>query len=341
MGYRTEFFATHLAMNPGLLSLTLLNYPGHQEQCTYYYTLLVRPVALEALESLRMLIVDVNDLKIDHEIACMVRASPMLRELNISLRETRTLERVEKTLEIWHGRIGSLQLTLLERGVDGRGRSVCQAIVRGGLDRYLGGASVGLQGSNALRANSQEWRKGAPANIEFMQWSSDHVSAPLADTTAVLLDMGTEYNPSVLTSLVLDISNLSQDGWASVQNILQRSMLGNLHIVCTTFDLSLNDFVRQVLLSVQWSALQSLVVSGEAVNKWIQLLATISNDKATMITPGLQLQCFRVQGSGKQLVRLSHSSVLFVHQLVYLNPAIELILENACLQDDRDTDLLR
>ncbi|KAF9324897.1 hypothetical protein BG006_000140, partial [Podila minutissima] len=48
-------------------------------------------VTLEALESLRMLIVDVTDVKIDQDIACMVQASPMLQELNISQREVEPL----------------------------------------------------------------------------------------------------------------------------------------------------------------------------------------------------------------------------------------------------------
>ncbi|KAF9292959.1 hypothetical protein BGZ74_011907, partial [Mortierella antarctica] len=168
-------------------------------------------MASEALESLRVLIVDVDDVNIDQDIACMVQASPMLQELNISLRESGALERVEKTLEIWHGRNGPFQLTLLERDIEGRGRLVCQVVVRGDLDRNLEGSSAHHQGSNALAESSQERRQGVLANIEFWQWNSDHVSVPLADRTAVLLDMATEFNPWVLTSFVLDISNLSQE----------------------------------------------------------------------------------------------------------------------------------
>lgn len=87
--------------------------------------------------------------------------------------------------------------------------------------------------------------------------------------------------------------------------------------------------------------LQSLVLSGSAINEWIQLLATTYGDDDTRsnFPFHLRLQCFRIQGSGKKLVRLSHSSVLFIHELAYWNPSMDLVLENTFLQDKSDANL--
>lgn len=141
-----------------------------------------------------------------------------------------------------------------------------------------------------------------PAKVEFLQWNSDHILAPLTDLSAALLDSATGQFPPVLTSFTLNISLLSQEGLHYVQNILQRSILRHLLICCIAFDPDLTDFVRRILLSIQWHILQSLVLYGPAVNKWIQLLATLrSNDAATDISLfDFQLQCIRIQGLDKK-----------------------------------------
>lgn len=299
-------------------------------------TVFVKPVVLEALDSLQTLTVDVGDFDTDQVVTRVVQASPQLQNLLISLHESRVLERVEKTLAMWRCRSSSLQLTLLERDNNGRGEVVAQALIRGHAKSYPGKDNADLQGCNTHSTRSHEWNQGMPATAEFLGWNCDHVSAPLVDLTVALLDMATEQHPSVLTSFVLGISNLSQEGLSHVQNILQRSMLSQLQICCTAFDSSLTDFVCQVLLVVQWSTLQSLILSGAAVNEWIRYLATATGISLL----DLQLQSFRIQGTGKQCVCLTHSSVLFVHQLKSLNPLMKVVLESVCLRDDRDSDLI-
>lgn len=289
-------------------------------------------VAPDALESLSTLKVDVDNLNIDQEVTCIVQASPRLQKLDISLQEDHILERIERTLDIWQGRSNPLQLTLLERESDGRGHIIAKALVYGHTCGSLRGSAARLNAFDVKTSGSQAWKRSTREKIEFLQWNSDHVSTPLNDQATALLDMATKQHPSVLTSFVLDISNLSLNGLSHIQNILQRSMLRCLHICCTTFDPSITECVRQVLLSVQWSTLQSLILSGASVNEWIRLLVTITGISLL----DLQLQNVRIQGSGRQLVSLTHSSALFVHQLKYSNPSMEVISENVCLQDDRD-----
>ncbi|KAG0032689.1 hypothetical protein BGZ82_006437, partial [Podila clonocystis] len=292
-------------------------------------------VVLEALESLHTLTVDVGDLDTDQVVFRVVQASQQLQNLLISLPESRALESVKKTFEIWQGQSSSLQLTLLERDNNGLGHVVAQARIRGDANSCVAGDNADLQGCNTYSTRSHNRKQGSHAKAEFLQWSCDHIVTPLVDLTIALLDMATERHLSVLTSLVLDISSLSQVGLSHVQNILQRSMLGHIQICCTVFDPSLTDFVRQIVLAVQWGTLQSLILSGAAVNEWIRLLTTTG---ISMLD--LQLQSFRIQGSGRQAVCLAHSSVLFVLQLMYSNPMMMVVLESVSLQDNRDLDLV-
>ncbi|KAG0326884.1 hypothetical protein BG000_001210, partial [Podila horticola] len=295
------------------------------------------PVVLESLESLHTLTVDVGDHDADQAVFRVVQASPQLQDLLISLQERRALECLVKTLEMWWDRFSPLQLTLLERDNSGRGHVVAQVLFRGHMSSCLGSDNVDLQGCNTHSTRSHELKQGTSAKTEFLQWNCDHVSAPLVDLTIALLDMATERHFSALNSFVLDISKLSQESLSHVQNILRRSMLSHLQICCTTLDLSLADFVRQVLLVVQWSTLQSLILSGVAVNEWIRILETTSR----ITLPDLQLQSFRIQGTGKQTVCLMHSSVLLVLQLIYSNPLMEVVLESVSLQDDKDSLLVQ
>lgn len=297
-----------------------------------------QPVSLEALRSLRILTVDAEYPKVDQDLARWVQACPRLLELNISVQGSQALARAERIFEMWQDRSHPIQLTLLERDNDGRGHGIARVVVGDQAFDHLGSSSTSLMGP----VTSQEWRQGILAKIKFLHWQCDHISTPLTALTAALLDKAIEQNPRATTSLSLDISQLRQEHLPHVQNILQKSKLGHLHICCTAFDPGQANFVRQVLFSIQWQTLQSLAVSGANVDDWIQLFAGINRDETTASASllDMQLYCLRIQGSGREPACLSHSSVLFVHQLVYLNPWIELVLENVRLQDQRDSDLL-
>jgi len=78
-------------------------------------------------------------------------------------------------------------------------------------------------------------------------------------------------------------------------------------------------------------------LSGAAVNEWIRFLATFK--EASIVD--LQLQCVRIQGSGRLPVVLSHASVLCIHQLSYLNPLMDLVMENVCFLNEKDSEFVR
>ncbi|KAG0092635.1 hypothetical protein BGZ93_008257 [Podila epicladia] len=300
------------------------------------------PVALEAVESLHTLTLDRVETRIGHKIPYFVQACHQLQELNVSIQESRVLEWVEKAVEMWQSRSIPLHLTLMERGELGRGHIVVQIVVLCNTLSRQGDRKPDRQRAKDSQESPQDWKQGTPELIKVLKWNCDSVSTALTTQTAVILDMVTESHPSMLTSLCVDISHLPQKGFISLQNILRDSTLGHLHIFCTPFVPELTDYICQVLLSVQWRTLQSLIFSGMAVNEWFLLLASISDERTAVggSFNDLWLQCIRIQGSGKQPVCLSHSSVLFIHRLIYLNPSMELIMEHVSLQDQKDSDLV-
>lgn len=102
------------------------------------------------------------------------------------------------------------------------------------------------------------------------------------------------------------------------------------------------NFVRQVLISVSWSTLQSLVLAGMVINEWIQVLLAIDNDDTAVggYLQDLQLQHFRIHASNAEQICLTHSSMLFIHRMVHATPLIELVLENMFLEDEGDLNLV-
>ncbi|KAG0098263.1 hypothetical protein BGZ93_000635 [Podila epicladia] len=324
-----------------LLKFQVCNLAGLAEK-DYYKSKVLR-VSLEALESVRLLAVDVDDPIIGKdEIARMVQASPQLQELEISQLEGRALERLETVLELWQGRSNLLQLTLLERETHGRGRIVVQAFVSGHTDRLPGSDTLVIKGPDVEYTKFQDRAPFMSPKINFLQWNIDHVSTPLTDTAVALLGMAVEHNPSAMISFSLDISPLSLQGLTHIQKILQRSALEFLHIHCLTLELNLISSVRQILALVQWPTLQSLELTGPAVNEWIELLTSLSMGKTTESASlrDLQLQHFGIYGTGAEKINLTHSSMLFIHQLVYANPSVELVLKNARQEVDGDLDLV-
>ncbi|KAF9309183.1 hypothetical protein BG003_010083 [Podila horticola] len=114
-------------------------------------------------------------------------------------------------------------------------------------------------------------------------------------------------------------------------NILRRSSLEYLSIVCTPFDPILSDSIAEVLDSVQWFTVKWLVLSGENIDGWLQLWSHAA---------AYQLLFLAIQGAGPNLQELSHSSVLFVHHLIATGMLLELHHQNIELQEKNDWALI-
>lgn len=79
---------------------------------------------------------------------------------------------------------------------------------------------------------------------------------------------------------------------------------------------------------MRWSTSTSLVLAGDSINEWIRLLSTISFPK---------LKHLEIHGTIQVVAQeLSHSSVLFVQELICAGALAELRLQDIQLQDMQD-----
>ncbi|KAI9231427.1 MAG: hypothetical protein BYD32DRAFT_441834 [Podila humilis] len=87
-------------------------------------------------------------------------------------------------------------------------------------------------------------------DVVFSQWDCDHIFSKISNYSALFLDMTSRQYLSVLTLFTLDVSCLSRGGLFSIQEVLRRSDLEHLHVVCTLVT-SQSESIAKVLGSVQ------------------------------------------------------------------------------------------
>lgn len=286
------------------------------------------PHGILSLGSLRTLGLHLSELSFDQEFFRIVQINTGLQEVNISHKRNDILHHAEHIVRMWHESASPVRLVLLDRMQDTQGRVVAELAIRGAGVSLPGNSALDVKGCNP---NPPSYRQEAAANIDFLTWSCDDIGPPLSDYFASFLDMATQQHPSTLTSFTLDISQLSREGLSAVQNVLRRSHLEYLHVVCSPLDPSLSLSIPQALDSVQWSIIKSLALSGDNINEWIKLWTC-------PFAP--QLLCLQIKGTGSSFQELSHLSVLFLHRLVYSSPMAKLLLTNVQLQDKRDWALV-
>ncbi|KAG0340932.1 hypothetical protein BG000_010736 [Podila horticola] len=264
--------------------------------------------------------VDLKDKVFDRDFGCLVLPhSKTLQELNVSYSGGYTIRDIEHFVRSWpYSPDGSFRLTLLDQVNDIQCRVVAELIVRGNCDREIEDIDIASPSSRYQVLNA------TPFNIEFLQWDCDQVSSHVDNSLALFLDTASTQHPLVLTLFTLDITQLSCTGLASIEKVLSRSKIEYLCVACTPVDPSLAESIAQLLTCVNWSALKALVVSGDHINEWLQLWPSI----ATPLLVSLE-----IRGTGTGSHKLSHSSMLRVHQWIYANSLIVLRFANVTMQD--------
>ncbi|KAG0075081.1 hypothetical protein BGZ93_001371 [Podila epicladia] len=275
--------------------------------------------------SLRKITLYVNEMEIDQDFFSMVQANAELEELNVTYDPYNRLHLITQIFKIWHDASSPSRLTLLDRMQDHQGRIVAQLAIRGAT-RDLG-----------VKGDEGEWppvcrpqTKVVLEDIEILQWHCDKIFGQLTDDIASFLDTATQQHPSILTSFSVDITDCSANYLVSIKNIIGRSRLEHLVVECSPFDPTHSDLIAQVLCSIQWPTLKSLVLAGHNIDKWIQLWPR-------PVAPSLL--CLQIRGTGSVIQALSHSSVLIVHDMVSASLLVELHFENVRLQDLGDWKL--
>ncbi|KAF9381062.1 hypothetical protein CPB97_007974, partial [Podila verticillata] len=86
-----------------------------------------------------------------------------------------------------------------------------------------------------------------------------------------------------------------------------------------------------VLGFTDWRVLQTLALSGENIDEWLQLWPSAVST---------QLRNLTLHGKEPALQELSHPSVLFIQQLIFMSQMQELRFRNVQLQDKRDWMLI-
>jgi len=194
---------------------------------------------------------------------------------------------------------------------------------------------------NTQQTILQEQIYSAYENLEFSQWSCDHIGTPISDSLVSLLNTVAWQHPSALTTFFPDISLLSDVGFILVQNILYRSRLHHLYIRCTAVDDRQREHIVRLFQSVHWSSLTSLVLFGVTLDSWILLLTETNTPFATTTSSDAhRLLRFGLFGARPVPQNLSHSSVLSLHRLICSSALLDLQLENIDMKDRRDWSLI-
>ncbi|KAF9321270.1 hypothetical protein BG003_002781 [Podila horticola] len=237
---------------------------------------------------------------------------PELQQVDISSQDHQVFVKIQDICHICFVNARRLEVTLFDHDFDREGRRLVKLEIVPGPGN------------------------GDSPSINIMEWMYTHVTAPQCDWDAHVLDHVTRYSPTALVSLTLNLSNLTADGLATMQRVLQQAELEQLHIECAAFEQSLVHELCQVLGAMQCPTVKSLELSGEHIDDWIQLWATQTGELS--FSPHLLTLMIRNTGSTQQL--LTHASVLFLHKLLYFCPLANLYIKDIGLQDESDWDMI-
>ncbi|KAF9402973.1 hypothetical protein BGZ94_004761, partial [Podila epigama] len=224
--------------------------------------------------SVRQLTVEAAVPLFEPEFEDLVHCCTRLEEVNVVVHEAHLALIVEYLARHWRGDSGSLVVTLFERPVDEdeKSRILVQVSVGGRTVRHGGPALDREVHTLQPGTDSTSLDNVAFKEIKCDQWNNDTVKTPLTPLQAELLDTMTATSPLSITNFTLDIHERSHDTLVTLQNILRRSRIGYLQLFCHPIEAHLYDIALQVLLSIEWSSVNLLVLTGQCVEHWINLL---------------------------------------------------------------------
>ncbi|KFH74015.1 hypothetical protein MVEG_01228 [Podila verticillata NRRL 6337] len=289
------------------------------------------PQTLPSLKSLQILTQDISIPEWDPEVHRMLLSNPQLRELNLSTPKRDVILQVEPIIQLSKACPRPFVLTLFDRIREDRGRVIVQMAFGGSNSIGIESSEMELEDSEYQTHGIKEHAQDTAMELEFLLWDCDHFFFHFSDIYASFLDSATQQHPSVLASLTLDISALSETGITCFQQVLARSDLSYLCILCTPFESALSQYIAKILQNVRWQTLRYLVLTGEHIDSWLSIWSIKSVPRL------LRLDIF---GSSSVLQQLSHSSVLVVHQMIYTSSLVELHLGNIHLQNRSDWPLI-
>ncbi|KAG0082741.1 hypothetical protein BGZ93_009209 [Podila epicladia] len=277
------------------------------------------PQAVRSSKSLRRFTVDLRDLEFDKQFFQIVNANTRLQYLNVAYHGRTVFTYIEYMIKSWRESPSPYCLTLIDRLEDTRGRIVAQMMVQRP-------DSGNFELDSLLPSTRMSKHGGPPTDIRFLKWDEDQAS-PLGDYHAMFLDMATLQHPSALRLLTVDTSRLFGDGLNAIRNVLRRSRLEHLNLVCKPADPTLSQSISEALRAIPWGTLKSLVLSGNDTNGCMELFPTPEEPR---------LLDFQIHGTGSALQELTHSSALLIHHLASESLLEKLVIKGVQLQDSSD-----
>ncbi|KAI9233874.1 MAG: hypothetical protein BYD32DRAFT_439709 [Podila humilis] len=128
------------------------------------------------------------------------------------------------------------------------------------------------------------------------------------------------------------VSNFSKGSdSALVRKFFSRCRLQEFVIVSTTFHPSMTEPIAQLLRSIQWSTLESLMLTGDNIDLCIPFLSDINANRLRNIT---------LCGDETGQQTLAQSTALFLKKMISTNPLVRLIMVHLPLQNDKDWEVI-
>ncbi|KAG0025468.1 hypothetical protein BGZ81_007126 [Podila clonocystis] len=127
----------------------------------------------------------------------------------------------------------------------------------------------------------------------------------------------------VLATLTIDESLLVENSLVRILCILHRSRVNHVWVNCNSLSHNMSAAFIQVVGTLQWSSVKSLVLSGSNLNVWVPLLTGVT-------TP--QMQRLHIHGTGTIPEVLEYPSSSLILHLISTSDLIGLKFENVQMQ---------
>ncbi|KAF9385368.1 hypothetical protein CPB97_004887 [Podila verticillata] len=267
----------------------------------------------------------------------VLKYNPDLPEVRIGTRESILLSQIVFCCSCISGRANPLHVSFYDECVGAQERVVAKLALSSITQAAIEGSD------NHSRCEFSF----SSIDIKAVEWAMDYGSEALNDDEAAVLDTITAKFPDTLIYFNLDIRDLTKAGIESIRRVLSRSSIQFLRINCGLFDVDLKPSLVHALAHLQRSSLLSLILRGEAVVTWLELLAEATTlftsqgpTKGSLVPPEYQLVQFEVNNTAPERHSLSTRAMDTFFQVIQSSSLIELSLVNVDLPSSQHWDLV-
>ncbi|KAF9215058.1 hypothetical protein BGZ59_002422 [Podila verticillata] len=267
----------------------------------------------------------------------VLKHNPDLLEVMIGTKESILLSQIVFCCSCISGRVNPLHVSFYDECVGAQERVVAKLIL-----------SPVTQAAIEDSANHSRCEFSfSSIDIEVVEWVMDYGFEALSDDEAAALDTITLQFPDTLIYFNLDIRDLTKAGIESIRRVLSRSSIQFLRINCGLFDVDLKPDLVHAIAHLQRFSLLSLILRGEAVITWLELLAEATTHftshgqtRGSLASPEYQLVQFEVINTAPDLHLLSTRAMETIFHIYCSFSLVKFDLMNVRLLNTQRRDLL-